>query len=273
MTQQINQKYSVITFLSAIPVFVYFLFFVGRVYSEAYLRQLGIPFGLVNYDFIDYVYFGAHMDTLFIALTFTSILMGLVWYVSLATLAEEKYRKADLILSMVFLPYWVVGLTVVALITIFNPDIILEPAMILFVMLTSIASAGFILLLLTDKGLIGRIKRGKHLSRLFMFAVILTLICFPYMFSSVWASFKAYVFPYKDIGLSSETLIEMTVNYPLVEDINWEAIEGGLYNNVDRLYLVLSHKGNLFVKTDLRDMKTYIIKSEDLVSYQVRPLD
>jgi hypothetical protein len=262
--------------ISAIPVFVYFLFFVGYTYSEAYLRKLGIPVSLINYDFLDYAYFGAHVDNLVITLVFTVIFFGLIWYLfSLRPTSDNlTYKKRDLVFSISYLIYSTIVLSVMTLILIFNSGSITHPAMVVGVVTTSMLSTGLAVLLFTDRGLIQRIKRGKRLSPLFVSAVVIILICFPYVFTSAWGSFKAFASPYKDLGLSPNTLVEISASHPLTNEIDWELREGNLYVTTDELFLILENDSKLFIKTSLNtkleESKTYIISTSDIVSYSIK---
>lgn len=274
ITHSVNNKHDIaMRIVTVIPVFVYFLFFVGHTYSEAYLKRLGIPVSLINYDFLDYVYFGAHIDNLLITLAFTFAFFLLISYLQRSVSTGETYQRVALIISMFYLVWYTIALATTAIVTIFNPHVIIHPAMTMAVIISGMISLGFAILIFTEKGLIQRIKRGKYLSPLFLSAVILTLICFPYMFTSAWGTFKASGFPYRDLNLSSNTLIEMTTDYPLIEEIRWESKDNNSYVNADRLFLVLKNEEHLFVKTNLRELETYIIRSEELISYKVIPIE
>ena len=272
--QNVNKKYdTVMRILTGIPVFVYFLFFTGRTYSEAYLRTIGIPVGLVDYSFLDYAYFGAHIENLLITLVFTGIFGGLIWYIMKPASDGYTYKKIDLGFSLFYLIYSAVALSVMTLVLIFNPHLIVHPAMIVGIIVMSVMSVGLAILLFTDKGLIQRIKRGKYLSRLFVFAVVLILICFPYMLTGAWGAFKAFSFPYRDLNLSSKTLIEITVDYIPIEEISWEIKDDSSYVNIDRLYLILVNEGHLFIKSDLKELDTYVLRTDEVKSYKVIQVD
>lgn len=276
MIQTISQRYdNVLKIASIIPVFVYFLFFVGRTYSEAYLRTIGIPVSLINYDFLDYAYFGAHIDNLLITLFFTGIFFGLIWYLYFMKPASDgyTYKKVDLGFSLFYLTYSTVALSGMTLVLIFNPYLIVHPAMVFGIIVMSMMSVGLAILLFTDKGLIQRIKKGKYLSRLFVSAVALILICFPYMFTSAWGAFKATSFPYRDLGLSSKTLIEVTADYIPIGGVNWEIKDDNSYVNTDRLYLILENQGYLFIKSDLKELDTYVLRVDKVKSYKVIQMD
>jgi hypothetical protein len=253
------------------PVFGYFLFFVGRAYSEAYLKNLEIPPSAVKYDFFDYVYFGAQIDTIIITVIFTLIFFGLIWYFKMETVSLNKYKKGDLIFTMIYLPYSVIGLVMVSLVLIFNKDGIKEPAIIVFSIATGLMASGLIIMLLADKGLIQRIKRGRNLSRLFVTSAVITLLCFPFIISSAWGAFKVYSSPYKELNLSPNTLVEISARYPLINDVNWEDKGDNLYVTTDELFLILKNDTNLFIKTNLKDSKTYIISTSNIISYNIHP--
>jgi magnesium-transporting ATPase (P-type) len=73
-------RYTTSLFFGGLSAFLYLLYLVGRTYYDSYLSSLGVPKGIVNYRLDDYVYFGAQIDRLAIAATFTAILIGFLMF-------------------------------------------------------------------------------------------------------------------------------------------------------------------------------------------------
>jgi hypothetical protein len=263
----------VMQIVSAAPVFVYFLFFIGRAYSEAYLKILGIPASSVKYELSDYAYFGAQLDTLLITVVFTAIFVCLVWYFRTETDGSNKYKKSELALIISYLPYSVIVLIVSSAIFIFNKSVINQPAAVIMAIMTTIIPAGLIIITLTERDIVKRIKRGRILSPLFVASIAITLIFFPYLSSSGWGAFKAYTSPYKELNLSSNTVVEIYASHPLSSDLKWDTTEDNVYVTTDELFLILENDSNLFIKTSLntklKESKTYIISTADIISYSI----
>ncbi len=279
MVQSANTKYdrAIRNIIAAVPVFVYFLVFVGYAYSEAYLRSLGLPLSFINYSFLDYAFFGAHVDNLIITLALTAIFYGLIWYLTQQPSFGLPYKKSVLIFSISFLIYYAGVLSILTAITVFNPYVLTSPspstiAVVLAVLCSCMIAVGImIMLLFFERGLIQRIKRGKNLSFIFIVASAITLICFPYMCASAWGACKAHICPYRDLYLSSNTLIKISAHYPLISEIGWETSDNNSYVNSDNLSLILKNGEYLFIKTNLKDSETYVISQQDLISYQLVP--
>lgn len=254
---------------AVLPVFVYFLFFVGRVYSEAYLKTLEIPPSSIKYEFFDYAYFGAQLDTIIITIIFTFIFFGLIWYLRTKTKGPYKYKKSELAFAISYLIYSVIILIISSVILMFNKEVLNQPAAVVMSIATTIMPATFIIMTLIDRGLIGRIKEGKILSRLFVASVIITLLFFPYIASSGWGAFKTYISPYRELNLSSNTLVEISASHPLINDVNWEPKGDDSYVTTGELFLILENDSNLFIKTNLKESETYIISTDDIISYSI----
>jgi hypothetical protein len=254
---------------AVLSVFVYFLFFVGRVYSEAYLKTLGIPPSTIKYEFFDYAYFGAQLDTIIITIIFTFIFFGIIWYFRMETNGLNKYKKIELFFAVFYLFYSVAVLIAVSIIFIFNKSAWNQPAAVVAAIMTTIIPAAFIIIILTERGLLRRIKRGRILSPLFVASMAITLIIFPYLSTSGWGAFKAYTSPYEELNLSPNTLVEISASHPLINDINWESRDNDLYVTTEELFLILKNDTNLFIKRDLGESETYIISTDDIISYSI----
>lgn len=248
--------------------FIYLLYFVGRTSFDAYLSILGIPTGVMNYDFTDYAYFGAQIDNLVIALLFTSIVVGLLSYLfpTEASRSIMPHRKGDLILGLGYLIYFAAALAALAWFILFAPSEVVEPAIFMGILVACMLSVGFSILILYDRALLSRIKAGKIISKLFVAAIAATLICFPYMSATAWGTYKGFVIPFAPDRFP---VVELHAVYPLIDGITWEVAGNGSFRNAEELRLVLTNDKYLILKATTDPSSVYIVEIEDVLSAKV----
>jgi hypothetical protein len=179
--------------IGSLTGFTYLLYFVGRTYTEAFSMAGGIALDTTKLHPDDYMYAGAHPDTLVITLVFTSIFVGFLWY--LFRDDKPRYRRGDLVIGLSFFLYYGFMLAAVTMWVLFDPTQAVKPPMILGMLASSMAASGCSLLILFDRGLAARIKGGKVISKFFFAAIVITLVCFPYIASMSWGAFKVIVTP------------------------------------------------------------------------------
>jgi hypothetical protein len=202
-------------FIAGLSAFLYLLYLVGRTYYDSYLSGLGVPKGIVDYRLDDYIYFGAQIDTLIIAVTFTVILIEFImfWFQK-NELANTRYSRWDFWVGLVYLVYFIIILSFFAFVTVFRSDLDNVPAVILIILMACAGTAIFLIILLQDKSILSRVARGKITRKIFVASVIITILVFPYMSAKAWGSFKGIT-----AKLNSFPQVELCATRQVIDNI------------------------------------------------------
>jgi len=252
-------------FIGGLSAFLYLLYLVGRTYYDSYLSGLGVPKGIVNYRLDDYVYFGAQIDTLIIAATFTVILIEFImfWFRK-NELANRGYNGWDFWLGLGYLVYFILILSFFAFVTVFRSDLDNVPAVIIAILMACAGTAIFLITILQEKSILLRIARGKFTRKIFVASVIITILVFPYMSAKAWGSFKGIT-----AKINTFPQIELCATRQLIDSIQWQPTGNGTFRSTENLYLLIRTDDYLILKSATRPNDVYVVKLTDILSTKV----
>jgi len=251
--------------LAGIPAFGYLLYFIGRTYSIAYYSTIGIPIGIANLDFWDYLYSGAKGFNLIITVIFTLMFLGFLWYLTESRQIDYQnvYRRRDFIIPFGYLVYYAIVLVFLAAIGWFYPASKINPVYIIGSLMACLVVSGFSILILLDKALVARIKKGRVISRLFLLAVVIGLILFTYTSADSWGRYNGF------IATDSLPLVEIYAPYQVIDDIQWEITSTNSFRTVDDLHLVFSNEQYLILESSRGKHNLYVIPTDDILSIKI----
>lgn len=258
-------KYTISLFLGGLGAFSYLLYLVGRTYYDSYLSSLGVPKGIVNYRLDDYVYFGAQIDTLIIAATFTAILVGfLMFWFRRREIPHRRYAKGDFLLGLGLVVCYSLVLAFFAFVEVFRSDLDNVPAVILGILMACAGTAIFLIIILSDEGLLSRINKGKITRNIFVASVIITILVFPYMSAKAWGAFKGI-----GVKLTTFPQVELCATRQVIDGIQWQPTGNDTFRSAENLYLIVRTDDYLVLKVAARPNDVYIVRLTDVLSIRV----
>ncbi len=250
-----------------LTTFMCLLYFVGRIYSQAYFAALNIPSSIINYSFADYAFTGAKWHNLIIVLLFTSVVIGflLFLFAPRMTNSRKKVPTVDKVIGPCYYVLFTIALVYSAVVLSFSEA---NKFVVAFLFFFPLAAAGWFLLVLSERKLASYIKRGRVRSKIFIASTVAMIILFPYMCSTGWGTFSGILeldkHPY------GYPLVELTSNQRLIDDIRWRNTSGNSsYKTDEQLALVLSNDKYIILKSTIEPSNVYIVKIEDLLSMTV----
>jgi len=252
--------------ISAATLFGALLYFVGRRYTDAYFSTVGIPSNLLRFEVADYMYQGAHPIEMLIALGFTVLGIGLLRFVTRQNNAAESkpYTRMTTIFIVGYFVYFVFMLVILALLDIFG---VRDVALTLAALVSSLFAAGWGIMMFFDQNLLSRVKRSRRLSRLLVLGGALSVFLFPYLGAGAWGAYMGtYDTSPQRISQVFQTIV-LTAKQPIIEELAWESQDEGIFQTKDRLYLLLSNNGRLFIRAEGWDDKLFVIYSDTLYSF------
>jgi len=251
--------------LAGVPAFGYLLFLTGRAYSAAYYSTIGIPSTIVNFDFWDYIYFGAKDYRFLISLAFAVMFARFILYLTESTQSyyDEPYPRFQYGLIMFYLVWYAVTFLIFVGYTWLNPtlktDFAYAATAIMLCFITSVWS----LMILFDKKLLVRIKDGRIVSQVFPWLIVIVLIFFPHTFADAWG--RADVVMARD----SQPLVELYAPYQVIDGIQWEPASTSSCRTVDDLYLLYNDQQYLVVEPVTNSSSLYVVKIDDILSIKI----
>lgn len=251
--------------LVGIPAFGYLLYFTGRTYSAAYYSTIGVPNGIVNFGFWDYIYFGAKDFNVLIPLAFATMFVGFVLYLteSAQWYYKDHYSLLKYGFPMFYLVWFAAVLLLLVVITWLNPTLKTNPAYVLGALASCLSVSGFSIIMLFDKTLLVRIKEGRIISRLFCGAVVITLIVFPHTAADASGRFEGMM------ATDSHPLVELHAPCQVIDDIQWETTSTDSFRTVDDLRLVFSNQQYLVVGSVTDRYSLYVVPIDDILSIKI----
>ncbi|MFC2016101.1 hypothetical protein ACFLUF_00110 [Chloroflexota bacterium] len=277
--------------------FGYLLYYVGRRYIEGYYEVLGIPTYLLQFQFHDYIYAGAHPIQLIIAVAFILLLVGLFRFRSIEIVENNdkeqnisfwrklwntlrKRQSRENLFTLIFFLYEFPLGTLALLYIVFlwmltsprspepyPPQIGIAYATIIFVLLT--AGMG-IIAIWVDRFIVSYIRKHKFLTNYFYFATIIILIVMPHFGAFSWGILTG------GFNIGTTTIeshfnrIEIISLEPINQELDWEKEENGLYNIASQQYLIFESKDFLFVKPQNDVLKTISIPKSQIISFTLK---
>lgn len=251
--------------LAGIPAFGYLLFFTGRSYSAAYYSTIGIPSTIVNFDFWDYIYFGAKDYRFLISLAFAVMFARFILYLTESTQSyyDDPYPRFQYGFIIFYFVWYALTFLIFVVYTWLNPTLKTDPIYSSFAILLCVATSGFSLMMLFDKKLLVRIKDGRIISQVFPWLIVIVLILFPYTFADSWGRFEAAM------AKDSQPLVELYAPYQVIDGIQWEPTSTNSCRTVDDLYLLYSNQQYLVVESATNSSSLYVVKIEDILSIKI----
>lgn len=249
--------------LPAITVFGYLLYFTGRTYSEAYYSTIGIPLGILNFDFWDYVYSGAKSLNIILPVIFTAIFVGFFYrYLPEKQIYFPGVRLRDVICPWLLSVYYAIALVFVGIAGWYSPALKAELPYILISFATCIFFS-LSILVLWDKATVARIKEGRLINWLFSVAIALGLIFFPYTSADSWGRFEGVR------ASDNHPLVQLYAPNQVIDDIQWEVTSTGSFRTVDGLRLIFSNEQYLILESGMDKCSLYVIPTDDILSIKV----
>lgn len=251
--------------LAGIPAFGYLLYLTGRTYCTAYYSTIGIPSGIVNYGFWDYIYLGAKDFNILIPLAFSAIFVGFVLYLteSAQWYYKDHYSPLEYVLPMFYLVWYAATLLFLVVFIWLDPTLKTELAYSFVALTACLVVAGLSILMLFDKTLLARIKEGRIISKFFFGAIVIALVFFPHTSADAWGRLEAM----KDGD--SHPLVELYAPYQVIDGIQWEPTSANSSRTVDDLRLVFSNQQYLVVESVTNSSSLYVVKIDDILSIKV----
>jgi len=249
--------------LPAITVFGYLLYFTGRTYSEAYYSTIGIPSGILNFDFWDYVYSGARGLNIILPVIFTAIFVGFLYrYLPEKQIYFPSARLRDVICPWFLSVYYAVWLVLFGIAGWYSPAFKAEFPYI-FMSLATCILFSLSIPVLWDKATVARIKEGRFLNWLFSVAIALGLIFFPYTSADSWGRFEGVR------ASDNHPLVQLYAPNQVIDDIQWEVTSTGSFRTVDGLRLIFSNEQYLILESGMDKCSLYVIPTDDILSIKV----
>jgi|GEM_PF-4198202 hypothetical protein len=250
--------------IGGISGFIYFMYYIGRAYCEGYVAVLGIPSDLIHYEIQDYVYFGAQIETIWITMAFTSILIGLlmIWF-GRSRFDNKTSDNMAVNVVIIYMMCYGLALLLFAWYQIFRPDLVVEKAMTVAILTSCIFLFGIIItVIFFEPDTFIKIRLSKIKSKLFITVAIITIVIAPYMSGQAWGAFKGQITTTTDFPS-----IELCASRELTYGINWISEDGIIYHSNQELYLL--YKTSEFIILKTIDNNTYILKMSDLSSITI----
>jgi hypothetical protein len=251
--------------LAGIPAFGYLLYLTGRTYCTAYYATIGIPSGIVNYGFWDYIYLGARDFNILIPLAFSAIFVGFVLYLteSAQWYYKDHYSPLEYGLPMFYLVWYAATLLFLVVFIWLDPILKTELAYSFVALTSCLTAAGLSILMLFDKTLLARIKEGRIISKFFFGAIVIALVFFPHTSADAWGRFEGMR------AKDSYPPVELHAQYPLIDDIQWETTSTNSFRTVDDLRLVFSNQQYLVVESVTDGHSLYVVTIDDILSIKI----
>ena len=251
--------------LAGIPAFGYLLYVTGRSYSDAYYSTIGIPNGIVNFDFWDYIYFGARDFKFLISLAFAVMFARFVLYLTESTQEyyDDHYPRLQYGFIIFYFVWYVVTLLVLIAYTWLDPTLKTDLVYSLTAIMLCVATSGFSIMILLDKKLLVRIKDGRVISQVFPWLIALVLIFFPHTFADAWGRFEGMM------AKDSQPLVELYAPYQVIDDIEWEPTSNNSCRTVDDLRLLFSNQQYLIVEAVTDGHSLYVVAIDDILSIKI----
>lgn len=180
---------------------------------------MGIPSGILNFDFWDYIYFGAANYRFLISLAFAVMFARFVLYLTEPTQGyyDDHYPRLQFGFIIFYFSWYVLTLVgFVAYMWLLNPTLKTNLMYSFFAIILCIATSGFSIMILFDKQLLVRIKDERIISQVFPWFIVIVLIFFPPTFADAWGKFEGMMTKDK------QPLVELYAPYPVIDDIQWE---------------------------------------------------
>jgi len=251
--------------LAGIPAFGYLLYFTGRTYSAAYYSTIGIPNGIVDFDFWDYIYFGTENYKFLISLAFAVMFASFVLYLTEPTqwYYDDHYPRPQYALFMSYLVLYAGTLIIFVAYTWLNPTLKTDPVYSLVAILLCVTTSGFLIMILFDKKLLARIKDGRFISQVFPWLVVIVLILFPHTFADAWGRFEG------TMAKDKQPLVELYAPYQVIDDIQWEPTSANSFRTVGDLRLLFSNQQYLVVESVTDRNSLYVVAIDDVLSIKI----
>ena len=252
--------------LAGIPAFGYLLYFTGTTYSAAYYSTIGIPRGIVNFGFWDYIYLGAKDLNILIPLAFAAMFVGFLLYLTEPNPwwhYRNHHSKLEYGFIIFYLVYFTAVLLLLVVITWVNPTLKTNPAYVFAALGSCLLVSGWSIIMLFDKTLLVRIKEGRIISRLFFGAIVIALILFPHTSADAWGRFEGMM------AKDSHPLVELHAPHQVIDDIQWETTSTNSFRTVDDLRLLFSNQQYLVVESVADRHSLYVVPIGDILSIKI----
>jgi hypothetical protein len=252
--------------IGGISGFIYFMYYIGRAYSDGYSAVLGVPSSLIHYEIQDYVYFGAQIETIWITLMFTAILIGfLVTWFRRYPIEDKPHARWATVGILAYLVLYGLALLLFAMYQIFRPDLVVEKAFVVTILTTCIFLFGAIIMVLYfDPDTFARIRIGKIKTKIFITVAIITLLIAPYMSGKAWGAFKGQI-----VNINDFPNVEIYTTRQIIDGINWVSVDSVTFRSASSLHLILKTAEYVVLKAGGDDNSVYVLKQSDILSIKI----
>ena len=252
--------------ISGISGFLYIMYYVGRAYCEGFFSSWGIPKDLISFQFYDYIYYGAQIDTILITVIFTAILLKLLitWFFQNPE-QTKPYNKYGVMLVYGYLILYSVILLCCVFLQIFRSDLVIQKPLFMGILITCIVLLSFLVMILYfDQDLFSHIRSANIKKNIFIATVVITLLFSPYMSGKAWGAFKAQI-----TEITNFPAVELYANRELIYGIEWIPVDNSTYKTNQELYLIMKTSEYIFVKTSGNTSPVYMFKPSDILSTKI----
>ena len=256
--------------LAGIPAFGYLLYFTGRVYSAAYYSTIGIPKDIARFDFWDYLYFGAKDFNILIPLAFSALFIRFVLYLTEPITKRDDSQSKGSSSSRFSLFFWIFYLVLYVLTLIavvgqawFSPTFTTSSAYIGIALMACLSVWLFSIILLSERPILARIKKGRVVSQLFIGAVVTALVLLPNTSADAWGRLEG------TRAKDNYPFVELYAPYQIIDDIQWELTSNNACRTADDLQLLISNQQYLVVQSDIEGSNLYVVPIDDILYIEV----
>jgi len=251
------------------------LYFIGRRYVETYYDTLGVPPDVLRLEVADYVFEGAQLVRLMLAVAFTILAIVLYRLFTSGTtngtkdskdpVAEKcrrRFRCFVICTGTIGFGASSLGLAQRAW-----PEGEANPVFVGVILLVLIAGAIVGVALFLKQELLGAVVFACRRKWCAIASLSAVLVVMPYSGAGAMGVIIGTLDSDSSrIGHLFDSVV-LTADRPAVQELSWKKVDEERFQTEDKLYLLLVNDGNLFFRAKGRGKRVFVVPTDQLSSY------